>query len=136
ATFNDMHGLAVHASGAIYLADTHNNRIRKFDPNTGEVPAFAGTGKKGYAGDGGPAKDAEFNGVFGIAFNRQGNKLYVADLGNRRVRVTKMETGVIPLVAGNGEKGTPKDRAQAKDSPLLDPRAVAADSHGRVYVLE
>lgn len=136
ATFNDMHSLAVHPSGMVYLADTLNHRIRKYDPMKGEVTAFAGTGKKGYAGDGGPAKDAEFNGVYAIAFNRKGDRLYVADLGNRRVRVIYMDTGDIHLVAGNGEKGIPKDRESAKTSPLVDPRAVAVDGHGRVYVLE
>lgn len=136
ATFNDMHMLAVHPGGAVYLADTLNHRIRKYDPKTGVVSAFAGTGKKGYAGDGGPAKDAEFNGVYCIAFNRNGDKLYVTDLGNRRIRVIHMETRLIHLVAGNGEKGVPKDREQAKASPLVDPRAAAVDSHGRVYLLE
>ena len=123
ASFNDMHMLAVHPDGSVYLADTLNNRIRKFDPKTGMVTAFAGTGKKGYAGDGGPAKDAEFSGVYCIAFDRKGERLYVTDLGNRRIRVINMETGKIYLVAGNGEKGVPKDREAAKTSPLLDPRS-------------
>lgn len=136
ATFNDMHSLAVHPDGMVYLADTLNHRIRKYDPKTGLITAFAGTGKKGYAGDGGPAKDAEFNGVYAIAFNKKGDRLYVADLGNRRVRVIYLDTGDIHLVAGNGEKGVPKDRESAKMSPLVDPRAVAVDRHGRVYVLE
>jgi sugar lactone lactonase YvrE len=136
ATFNGMHSLAVASDGSVYLADTWNNRIRKLDTKTGTVTAFAGTGKKGYAGDGGPALDAQFGGVYCVAFNAGCTKLYVADLDNRRIRVIDMKTGAVSLVAGNGEKGVPKDGADAKSSPLVDPRAVAADRKGNVYILE
>jgi len=136
AMFNGMHSLAVAPNGIVYLADTWNNRIRKLDPKTGTITAFAGTGKKGYAGDGGPAIDAQFGGVYCVAFNADGSKLYAADLDNRRVRVIDMKTGIVSLVAGDGKKGIPADRADAKTSPLVDPRAVAVDRKGRVYILE
>lgn len=136
ATFNGMHNLAVAPDGTVYLADTWNNRIRKIDPKTGTITAFAGTGKKGYAGDGGPARDAQFGGIYSLAFNADFSKLYLADLDNRRVRVIDMKTGIVSLVAGNGKKGVPTDRSDARESPLVDPRAVAVDRKGRVYVLE
>ena len=136
ATFNGMHSLAIAPDGNVYLADTWNNRIRKYDPKTGNVTAFAGTGKKGYAGDSGPALKADFTGIYCIAFDPQGNKLYAADLDSRRVRAVDMKTGTVDLVAGNGQKGLPKDGADAKDAPLVDPRAVAVDRKGNVYVLE
>lgn len=137
ATFNGMHSLAVHpGTGEVYLADTWNNRIRKFDPKTGKVTAFAGTGKKAYSGDGGPAANAEFSGVFCIDFDAKGTKLYVTDLDNRRIRVIEMETGVVSLAAGNGKAGLPPDRSDAKTSPLVDPRACCVDSKGNVYILE
>src|SRR6185312_801667 len=50
ATFNGMHSLAIAPTGEIYLADTWNNRIRKIDPRSGLISAFAGTGKKAYSG--------------------------------------------------------------------------------------
>ena len=59
ANFNSMHNLAASPDGFIYLADTRNNRIRKFDPKTGIITAFAGTGVKGYSGDGGPAAQGD-----------------------------------------------------------------------------
>ncbi len=61
AQFNGLHTLVVAKSGLVYLADTWNHQIRTFDPKTGKVDVFAGTGKKGFAGDGGPARLAEFN---------------------------------------------------------------------------
>lgn len=138
ATFNDMHALAIHPDGTIYLADTHNNRIRRYDPKTGTISAFAGvgTGAKGYAGDGGPAKEARFSGIFCIALDPQGKRLCVTDLGNRRIRVIDLATGRIDLAAGNGEKGVPQDGKPAREQPLVDPRAAAIDREGRIYILE
>src|SRR5262249_56564952 len=59
-----------------------------------------------------------------------------ADLDNRRVRAIDLQTGVVRTVAGNGKKGVPADGADALQSPLVDPRAVAADRKGNVYILE
>lgn len=136
AEFNGPHSLAVTADGYVYVADTWNNRVRKIDPRTGVITGFAGTGKKGYGGDGGPALEATFGGVYCVAFDSKGEKLYLADLDNRRIRAVDMATGVMELVAGNGKKGIPEDGADAKAAPLVDPRAVAVDRKGNVYVLE
>src|SRR5262249_2364578 len=68
ATFNGMHHLAVGPDGLIYIADTWNNRIRRLDPRTKTVTPFAGTGQKGFGGDDGPASEAQFGGVYCLAF--------------------------------------------------------------------
>lgn len=136
AAFNGMHCLAVGPDGRVYLADTWNNRVRRFDPKTGTVTAFAGTGEKGFAGDGGPALKARFGGVYSVAFNPAGTALVLADLDNRRVRRIDTATGTVTTVAGNGQKGVPVDGEPAVGQPLLDPRAAAADAAGNVYVLE
>ncbi len=136
ATFNGMHSLAVGADGLVYLADTWNNRIRTFDPKTGVVAKFAGTGEKGFAGDGGPADDAKFGGVFCLAFDVKKENLYVTDLDNRRIRKIEMKKRIVTTVAGNGQKGVPLDGARATDQPLVDPRAAAVDSKGNLYILE
>jgi sugar lactone lactonase YvrE len=136
ASVNGMHSLAVAADGMVYLTDTWNNRIRRYDPKAGTIAAFAGTGKKGYAGDGGPALSAHFGGIYCAAFDAGFGKLIVTDLDNRRIRVIDMQTGIVSLVAGNGEKGVPKDGADAKTAPLVDPRAAAIDAKGNVYILE
>ena len=60
AQFNGMHSLAVAKNGDIYIADTWNNRVRKIDARNGRITAIAGTGKKGFSGDGGPADKARF----------------------------------------------------------------------------
>lgn len=136
AQFNGMHSLAVSAQGDVYVADTWNNRVRKIDARTGEISAFAGTGQKGFSGDGGPAAEAEFGGVYCLAFGPGERQLYVADLDNRRIRTIDLESGVVTTVAGNGERGVPHDGADARSAPLVDPRAVTVDREGNVYILE
>jgi len=136
ATFNGMHSLAVGPDRAVYLADTWNNCVRKLDLATNDVAAFAGTGDKGFAGDGGPAAKAKFGACYCVAFDPEKKNLFIADLDNRRVRRVEMKTGVVATVAGTGEKGIPRDGEAATKQPLLDPRAVAADKDGNVYILE
>jgi DNA-binding beta-propeller fold protein YncE len=136
ARFNSMHSLAIGPDGVIYLADTFNNRIRKLDPKTGIVTAFAGTGKRGFSGDGGPALKAEFGGIYSVTFDAKGEKLFLADLDNRRIRAIDMASGIVRTVAGNGKKGVPEDGADALSAPLVDPRAVAVDRKGNIYILE
>ncbi len=136
AQFNGPHHLLVGPDGHLYVADTFNNRVRRIDLKTGTVSAFAGTGQKGFGGDGGPAAAAQIDGAFCIAFDPKGERLYIADLGSRRVRAVDMATGTISTVAGNGERGVPRDGADARSSPLVDPRAVAVDPKGNLYILE
>jgi sugar lactone lactonase YvrE len=77
-----------------------------------------------------------FSGIYGIAINPSADKLYIVDLENRRIRVLNLKTGIVDTVAGNGQQGVPDDGELARQAPLVDPRAVATDRHGNVYVLE
>ncbi|MCX6625112.1 MAG: hypothetical protein NTY38_29445, partial [Acidobacteria bacterium] len=115
---------------------TENHRVRQIDLRSGIITTLAGTGERGFSGDGGPAVQASFDGTYGIALDGAGRNLYVADLGNRRIRGINLKTGIISTVAGNGTKGVPADGSRAGGSPLVDPRAVATGSNGTIYVLE
>jgi DNA-binding beta-propeller fold protein YncE len=134
ARFKGPHHLALGPDGALYVADTFNHCVRKIDLRTGVITRVAGTGEKGFGGDGGPAVNAQFGGVFALAF--RGTVLYVCDLDNRRIRTVDLATGVVTTVAGNGAKGVPKDGGDALSEPLVDPRAVAVDSRGNLYICE
>lgn len=136
SNFKGMHSLAMLPDRTLLIADTWNCRIQKVDPVSGAAKIFAGKGEKGFGGDGGPAHEAKFGGVYDIAFDAKGKRILIADLDNRRIRAVSLETGLVSTIAGNGEKGIPKDGALAAEAPLLDPRAVAADAAGRVYILE
>jgi sugar lactone lactonase YvrE len=136
AVFNGMHNLAIAPSDDIYIADTWNACVRKIDAKTGVISTIAGIGKKGYSGDGGPATKALFGGIYCVALDPAGKRLYCADLDNRRIRMVDLGTGIVATVAGNGQKGVPKDGDDAVKSPLVDPRAVAVDPRGNVWILE
>jgi DNA-binding beta-propeller fold protein YncE len=136
AQFNGPHHLMFGPDGDLYVADTFNSCVRKIDLKSGIVTRVAGTGKKGYSGEGGPATAAEFGGCFCLALDPKGEKLYICDLDSRRIRAVVLKTGITVTIAGNGQKGVPKDGEDAKAQPLVDPRAVAADSKGNVYILE
>jgi hypothetical protein len=138
AQLNAPHHIAIPPTDGrlLYIADTRNNRVRILDPDTGVIRSVVGTGEKAFGGDGGPASAAQLSGIYCIDFDRTGKKLYAIDLDNRRVRTVDLETGVIRTIAGNGEKGVPEDGADALAAPLVDPRAVAVDSKGQVYIAE
>jgi hypothetical protein len=136
AQFNGPHHLIVMNGGDVLVADTWNWKIRRIDAKTQAISTFAGTGKRGYSGDGGPAKDADFSGIYSLSFDARQENLYLADLENRRVRAIEMKSGTVRSIAGNGQKGIPSDGSNAATSPLFDPRAVAVAKSGDVYVLE
>jgi DNA-binding beta-propeller fold protein YncE len=134
AQFNGPHHLLMGPDGQLYVADTWNNCVRRIDLTTGIVTRVAGTGEKGFSGDGGPALEARFGGIYAIAFRE--HVLYACDLDNRRVRAIDLRTGLVTTVAGNGEKGVPRDGGDARAEPLVDPRAIALDSQGNLYICE
>jgi sugar lactone lactonase YvrE len=128
------HHLLMGPEGALYVADTWNYRVRRFDLRTGASAVVAGTGEKGFSGDGGKAVDAQFGGIFSIAFHK--GALYICDLDNRRIRAIDLRTGIVTTVAGNGDKGVPRDGEDARKQPLSDPRAIALDAGGNLYICE
>lgn len=136
ALLRDPHGIVVRSSDELYIADTLNHCVRKVDLRRGVITRLAGTGTAGFSGDGGPAAQAQLNGAFAIALDAAQERLYIADLNNRRIRMVNLKTGVIRTVAGNGATGVPTDGAKATESPLVDPRAVASDRGGNLYILE
>ena len=136
ATFNGMHNCAVTPNGDLYIADSWNHCVRKVDARSAIISTIAGTGEKGFSGDGGSATAATFDFVMCITLNPSCTLLHIADLNNHRIRAVDLKSGIVTTIAGNGQSGVPQDGAIAVDSPLVDPRAVAEDSRGNVYVLE
>jgi sugar lactone lactonase YvrE len=134
ALLREPGGLAVDYAGNVYIADSGNARIRKVAVN-GTISTVAGTGAFGYSGDGGPATGAELNDPTGVAVDWVGN-LYIADCINNRIRKVAAENGVISTVAGDGTYGYFGDGAAAVGAELAQPRGVALDSLGNVYIAD
>ncbi len=85
ARLNNPFDLAFDPDGNLCFSDTYNHCIRRIDARTGVISTIAGTGQNGFAGDGGPAIQAQMNQPYGIIIDRAGN-IYVADRLNKRVR--------------------------------------------------
>ncbi len=95
-------GVAVDASGNLFIADAGNNRIRRVDAATQIISTVAGNGTAGFSGDGGPATSAGLAGPSGVTVDASGN-LFIADTNNHRIR--KVAAGTITTVVGNGTAG-------------------------------
>lgn len=135
AVFNGMHDVAIGPDGSVYAADSFQHRIVRFDPRTQAVTAFAGTGKAGFGGDGGPADQAQFNIPMCGVIDPTGKFMVVADIGNHRVRRIDLATKMVTTIAGDGKKGVPKDGAPALAAPMGDVRAACTAQDGTVYAL-
>jgi sugar lactone lactonase YvrE len=129
-------GVAVDASGDLYIADTDNNVIRFVSAATGIIGTYAGKyGTFGYSGDGGPATDAEFESPQGINLDSSGN-LYIADGDNFVIRKVTASTGIIETVAGNGTSGFSGDGGAATQAELGFADDVAVDASGNLYIAD
>ncbi len=107
--------------GTIYLILREGNKVLAIDPRAGTLKRIAGTGAKGYGGDGGPALDATWNGPKGIAYAPDGS-LYIADTENHVIRKVSLSDKTVVTVAGTGMRG---------DGPDGDPlRCALARPHG------
>ena len=133
AQIGSIQGIAADRWGNLYLSDTDHNRIRKID-TTGTITTVAGTGVAGFSGDGGPATSAQLNLPYGIAVDLAGN-LYIADLNNSRVRRVTPD-GAIQTYAGSGGQGSSGDGGPATSAQMLEPRNVAVDAAGNLYISE
>ncbi len=127
AALDTPSGLAVSAAGLIYIADTHNHRIRLVDAS-GRITTVAGTGKPGYSGDNGAATLAQLDSPRGLAIMPSG-ALLVADANNQRLRRIAAD-GTIATLAGGSAQGLTVDATPALAATLNAPRAVALTSFG------
>ena len=133
ATLNGPAGIELDAAGNIYIADSRNSVIRKVTPS-GTISTFAGTGSAGYSGDGGAASLAKLSTPVRLDFDPDGN-LYVADTGSDTVRKIS-PGGTITTVAGTGTSGYSGDGGAATAARLNEPRGVAFDRSGNVYIAD
>lgn len=129
AAFGQPSAMATDAQGNVYLA--HPNRIRRVTPQ-GAVSTVAGADGFGSSGDGGPALEAIFRTVEGLAVDGAGN-LYFAETASHVVRVVRAN-GTVERFAGNGSSSASGDGGPAVQAGLPSPKGLAVDAQGRLYI--
>ncbi|HQR33553.1 MAG TPA: BACON domain-containing carbohydrate-binding protein [Blastocatellia bacterium] len=134
AELNFPQGLAVDKDGNLLIADLGNNRIRKVTIADGKITTIAGTGLYGYSGDGLLATDSDLANPTGVTVDGAGN-IYIADLGNQRIRKIAVADKKISTIAGTGTSGFTGDDGPAVNARinLGFPAFLSVDSAGDVY---
>ncbi|MBW3622138.1 MAG: hypothetical protein KY468_01855 [Armatimonadetes bacterium] len=136
-------GLALDPAGNLFIADTSQHRIRRVGTD-GIITTIAGTGVKGFGGDGGDAWQALLNEPHDVTVDAAGN-LFIADSGNHRVRRLSPRsdgTYLISTVAGTGSVdemgrgGFIGDGGPATEAQLFQPLGLGLDSAGNLYIAD
>ncbi|MEO8134315.1 MAG: RHS repeat-associated core domain-containing protein [Betaproteobacteria bacterium] len=128
AQLSGPQSVATGPDGSLYIADTY--RVRKVAPN-GTITTVAGNGQFAFSGDGGPATQAGFSFITGIALGPDGS-LYIADFGNLRIRRVAPD-GIVSTIAGNGTYAFAGDGGPATQAALQQPMNVAVGPDGSIY---
>ena len=126
AELNEPYEVRFDADGNMFFVEMQNHLIRRVDRKTGLISTVAGTGERGYGGDGGPALKAKFNNPHSMVLDGRGG-LYVADIGNHRIRRVDLDKGTVESIAGNEQRLLPQDGQVASGNSVLGPRALYID---------
>jgi streptogramin lyase len=134
AELNNPFAVARGPDGLLYICDVENHRIRRV-AGDGTISTFAGSGTKGYAGDGGPATAAALNEPYEMAWDKSGN-LYFVERMNHTVRSVDARTGLIRTVAGKGVAGFGGDGGPGTEALLNQPHSLAFDAQGDLLICD
>ena len=120
------------AAGDLWIVTREGNQVLKFDLKAGTIHLIAGSGQKGFEGNGGPANEAKLSGPKGIAIDKQGNA-WLADTESHSVRMVEASTGKLLLIAGTGEKGDGPDGDPLK-CQMARLHGIFVDADGAVFI--
>jgi sugar lactone lactonase YvrE len=134
AQLNNPFGVARGPDGALYICDTDNHRIRKITPD-GTITTVAGSGTRGWQGDGGPAIRAALNEPYEVRFDSAGNVFWCERMSHT-VRRLDVKSGLVSTVAGTGAAGYSGDGGPATAAALNQPHSIAIDINGDLFICD
>jgi sugar lactone lactonase YvrE len=131
ASLNFPSGVALDASGNLFIADFQNSRVRRVNPS-GNISSIAGSGRFRLSDDGISGTTSVLSIPTGIAIDSQGS-LFLTE--NQRARVRKISPdGTVTTVAGNGFQGFGGENVPATGSTLYSPSRLAIDSNNNLFI--
>lgn len=133
ATCREPYEIRFDKPGNLYFVEMKNHVVRRVDHATGIITTIAGTGTSGFSGDGGPAIKAQLNVPHSISLDAEG-RVYIADIGNHRLRVVEPSSGQIRTLSGTGKKEPTPDGAPFAGTPLNGPRTLDFDGRQTLYL--
>jgi len=133
AQLRNPYGLCVGPDAALYVCDMDNHVIRRI--KEGNITTVAGTHRRGYSGDGGPALQADLNEPYEVRFDSEGNMFFV-EMRNAVVRRVDVRTQRISTAAGNGTAGFSGDDGPATKAQLNQPHSIQLDRRGNLYICD
>jgi streptogramin lyase len=134
AKIDNPFGVVRGPDGCIWFCEYTGQRIRRVTSD-GKIETKAGSGKKGYTGDGGPALSASFNLPHELRFDKAGH-LFVVDMMNHAVRRIDAQTGIITTFAGNGQSGYSGDGGLASQASFNKPHSIQFGPDGNLYICD
>ena len=120
-------------AGHLWLATREGNQVFRLDLQAGTIHHIAGTGDKGFTGNGGPAKQATLSGPKGIALSPDGQRVYLVDTESHSIRMVDLKRGTLELVCGTGAKadGPEGDPLHCR---LARPHGLFVDADGTLFI--
>ena len=134
AEVDNPFGVVRGPDGAIWFCEYGGQRVRRITPD-GRLVTVAGTGQKGYSGDGGEPLQATFNLPHEIRFDARGD-LYIVDMSNHVVRKIDFQKNIVTTIAGTGVPGYSGDGGDAKQAQLKNPHSIQFGPDGDLYICD
>jgi streptogramin lyase len=128
-------GVEIGPDEGLYVCEVRNHRVWRVDLKTGQAKVVAGSGKKGYSGDGGKATEAQLNEPYEVRFDNAGNMLFV-EMQNHLVRKVDARSGTISTVAGTGKQGFGGDGGPAIKAQFSTPHSIALDDADNLLIAD
>ncbi len=127
-------GIAFDKEGNLLFVDGAGVRLRKMNMRTKIITTVAGNGNRGFSGDGGPATNAMFSGIWNVTVDPYSGDIYVSDQSNYRIRKINPSSGIITTAAGNGVEGNSGMGGLATNASFTQPVGIAVGKNGELFI--